>query len=421
MKSDRAMRLGSWGIWPLVALCALGAPLPACSDVGDSSAVQDGAPGSNLQGDSTLPGDDSAPPAAGGDSTGPSSETGSSSTQADAEAETSSSPGPDTGAIDTTEGAPSESGTVTSENDSSPPAEAGADAPGATVATDASPADSTVDSASEADSAAADAESSAAETGPADTGSDVQTQADAGVDAGDASAPVPCTGGTYPSNTPTGCVPCLGNRQTGADEGQCTATEQIVMSYDIVKNGMTPTSNTVAATSCYYCLVAGTCLDSVAAASAPVGIGIAHVVTHNKQGLECEDPQTATNVAAGNPADCRDALQCTLTGGGTLSDGMITGGTGECTTSTPDMASSDPNASVGNCYCGTAIGAACLTAGNPNGSCATNITTDVGSFLASNTPTDISGALTDGSQSPGGVGVEILNCGLTSNCNVCFK
>jgi hypothetical protein len=168
-------------------------------------------------------------------------------------------------------------------------------------------------------------------------------------------------------------------------------------------------------------LVAGTCLDSVAAASAPVGIGIAHVVTHNKQGLECEDPQTATNVAAGNPADCRDALQCTLTGGGTLSDGMITGGSGECSTSTPDMASSDPNASVGNCYCGTAIGAACLTVGAANGSCETNITTDVGSFLASNTPTDISGALTDGSQSPGGVGAQILNCALSENCNVCFQ
>jgi len=191
------------------------------------------------------------------------------------------------------------------------------------------------------------------------------------------------------------------------------------MSYDIVKNGMTPTSDTVAATSCYYCLVAGTCLDS-AAANSVVGIGIAHVVTHNKSNLECEDPQTADDVAATNPGDCRDALQCILTGGGTLSAGSLTGGTGECTSATPP-ASTDPNASVGNCYCGTATGANCLAAGKANGACVTNITTDVGSFLASNNPTNISGALTDGSQSPGGVSDQILNCGLTADCDVCFK
>jgi len=253
----------------------------------------------------------------------------------------------------------------------------------------------------------------------ADAGGGDATAIEAGSDASGASSPVPCTGGTYPSNTPAGCVPCLGNRQTGAEAGECTPTEQLVMSYDIVKNGMTPTSDTVAATSCYYCLVAGTCLDS-AAANSVVGIGIAHVVTHNKSNLECEDPQTADDVAATNPGDCRDALQCILTGGGTLSAGSLTGGTGECTSATPP-ASTDPNASVGNCYCGTATGANCLAAGKANGACVTNITTDVGSFLASNNPTNISGALTDGSQSPGGVSDQILNCGLTADCDVCFK
>lgn len=403
MKTDCSMRFVSLRLSCLVALCALGGLLTACTDLGDSSAIpnQDGAPG-----DSTLS-DDSAEPEAGEDSSGPSS------TQAEAGAEAGqSSSGPDTGAIDATEDAPPESGTVTPVSDSAAPAEATANSPGVTVGPEAGSADSTVDSAPEAESGPA------AESGPPEAGSDVQAQEETGVEASAASY-VPCTGGTYPSNTPTGCVPCLGNRQTGADEGQCTTTEAIVMNYDIVKNGMTPTSDTSESTSCYYCLLS-VCLDS-APANSVVGIGIAHIVTHNKQGLECEDATTATNVAAQNPADCRDALQCTLTGGGSLSDGKLTGGTGQCTTSTPGEASSDPNASVGNCYCGTAVGAACLTVGAANGSCETNITTDVGGFLASNTPTNISGALTDGSQSPGGVGDQILNCALSENCNVCFK
>jgi hypothetical protein len=228
---------------------------------------------------------------------------------------------------------------------------------------------------------------------------------------------VPCTGGAPGAYTPAGCFPCLGNRNNGV----CTSTEQVIVEYDIAKNHVSPTTNTTAAASCYYCLVAGTCLDSTTTALAPAGIGIAKVVTHNKSGLQCEDPSTATNVAALSPADCIDALTCDLTGGGTISTTGITGGHGECTSATPP-ASSDPNASVGNCYCGTASGAACLTPGNANGSCETNITTDVGSFLsAGNTPTNISGALTDGSQSPGGVGDQILNCGLTAGCNVCFE
>lgn len=228
---------------------------------------------------------------------------------------------------------------------------------------------------------------------------------------------VPCTGGGPGAYTPAGCFPCLGNRENGV----CTRTEQVVVNYDIAKNHVTPTTNTTEAVSCYYCLVAGGCLDSAAAASAPTGIGIARVATHDEQGRECEDPTTATNVAAENPADCRDALTCTLTGGGTLSLGVLTGGHGECTSPAPP-ASTDATASLGNCYRGAASGLPCLTPGfSANGACETNITTDVGSFLSSNTPGNIILDLADGSKSPGGVGIQILNCGLSNNCDVCFE
>jgi hypothetical protein len=215
---------------------------------------------------------------------------------------------------------------------------------------------------------------------------------------------VPCTGGTVGANTPAGCVPCLGSAN-----GICTATEQVVMKYDIAANGITPSSATTKAASCYYCMVAGTCLDSVAACT------VTGVTTHGKTNLECEDTGTGNDSSA-SPADCRDALSCVITGVG--ANGTVP----FCTTVDKGAASTDPNASVSNCYCGTNLGSACISPG-PNGPCVNNMITDVGSFQspAVSDPTDILSDFTTSSLSPGGVGNQILNCALTAGCNNCFN
>jgi hypothetical protein len=148
-------------------------------------------------------------------------------------------------------------------------------------------------------------------------------------------------------------------------------------------------------------MVASGCLDSLPKRS------VSGVTTQNKQDVECDDPASASSVAATSPSDCKDALSCVLTGDGT----NVT-----CTTSTPDMASTDVNASVANCYCGTHQGAACISMG-PNGPCASSEATDLGTT----DPTMAIANFTDGTQSPGAVGNQVLNCALTGNCNVCFK
>jgi hypothetical protein len=230
----------------------------------------------------------------------------------------------------------------------------------------------------------------------ADTGSDAQT-ADAGSDAeagsdAAAGAPTPCTA----PNTPAGCLPCAGNAN-----GACTPTQALVLNYDITKNGFTGTSSATEVASCYYCMVASACLDSAPKNSIP------GVRTQGRTGLECEDPLSVTNVAANNPAICRDVLSCTLT-------------SNHCSTSAPGMASTDPNASVSDCYCGTHLGASCTApapSGGPNGACKTNEETGVGST----DPTTVLANFTDGTKSPGGVGNQILNCALTAACNICFN
>jgi hypothetical protein len=188
----------------------------------------------------------------------------------------------------------------------------------------------------------------------------------------------------------------------GSENGVCTLTEAIVVDYDIATNGMTAATPTTKEASCYYCMVAGECLDSVHAGT------VTGVVTHGKSNFECEDTGTGNDSSA-SPADCRDALTCTLT-------------TDHCTTATPGMASTDPNASVSNCYCGTNLGASCISPG-PNGPCLTNEQTDIGSFLSPpvTDPTDILTDFTTSSLSPGGVGNEVLNCALTALCDICFK
>jgi len=232
--------------------------------------------------------------------------------------------------------------------------------------------------------------------------------------------PVPCTGGSAGAFTPAGCVPCLGNRNGGV----CTTTEAAVLNFDIVVNGVTAATPTTKAGSCYYCMVAGECLDSAAKSS------VNGVVTHDVTGAECGDTGSdsatqTSNDSSASASQCLDALQCVLTGGGTFSDpstgATLTGGLGECTTGTAGAASTDPNASIGNCYCGANAGAACISAG-PIGPCHTNIATDVSAYVGGATDyTDTLSDLTAQNLSPGGVGIQVLNCALTSNCNICFS
>jgi len=241
-----------------------------------------------------------------------------------------------------------------------------------------------------ADAGELDGSADGTDAGTADAGGETQA-ADANRDAS-AGAPTACTG----PNTPAGCLPCGGNAS-----GVCTLTEALVLNYDIAKNGFTTTSATTKAASCYYCMVASACLDSAPKNS------ILGIKTQGRTGLECEDPLTATNVAANDPAECRDVLGCVLT-------------SNHCSTSTPAMASTDPNASVSDCYCGTHLGSACTApapSGGPNGACKTNEEIAIGS----KDPTIVLANFTDGTKSPGGVGNEILNCALTAACDICFN
>jgi len=233
---------------------------------------------------------------------------------------------------------------------------------------------------------------------------------------------VPCTGGVAGAYTPAGCVPCLGNRNGGV----CTPTEALVVNFDILTNHVTASTPTTKAASCYLCMVAGECLDTTAGT---IGTAPNTVTAHNITGAECGDTGIdgttgVTNDSSASVTQCSDALQCVLTGGGTYSDpstgAVLTGGTGECTTGTPGAASSDPSATVGNCYCGANQGSACTSSG-PIGPCHTNEATDVSAYVGGATDyTDTLADFTAPNLSPGGVGNQVLNCALTANCNICF-
>jgi hypothetical protein len=228
--------------------------------------------------------------------------------------------------------------------------------------------------------------------------------------------PSPCTGGTIGNNTPAGCVPCL-----GSTNGICSSTEQIVINYDILKNGLsTSTTSSVAtaaaleAASCYYCLVGGACLDSVAKSSVTTtgSSGTYTVATQNKGGLECGDSANASTLNVGN---CSDDFTCVLT-------------SNHCTTVAAGII--DSNASVSNCYCGANQGAACVaTATSPIGVCAARITTDMSptdnpAGPDNANPTEVLSEFTDttiATGSPGGVGNQLLNCAKAAKCAVCFN
>jgi hypothetical protein len=380
-------------------LIALAFAMVACSDVGDSSVV--------TQQDSSVSEIETGPlEAAGGDADaatpGSERETGPVETTTSDDADSAAVAEAGGSFIDSgpPESAPSDVSAIDATFDGTGGGDAGLrDASGNDGAgnggTDADAQQVEVIDAAGTDSSAVDdgGDGPSANTGDFDSSPQDSGTQETGIDAGgnDAGAVVACTG----PNTPAGCLPCKGNAS-----GVCTPTEAIVLNYDIAKNNFNASAPTTAAASCYYCLVAKACLDSAAKHS------VAGVTTQGKSGLECEDPLSATNVAANNAAQCRDTLACTLI-------------SNHCSTPTAGD-TMDPNDSVSNCYCGSHLGAACTQAppsGGPNGVCKANQETDLGVT----DPTTILANFVDGSKSPGAVGNEILNCALTASCGTCFQ
>ena len=219
---------------------------------------------------------------------------------------------------------------------------------------------------------------------------------------------VPCTGFSGGANTPPGCVTC-----PASPNGVCTATEQVIIDHDILKNGQS--HGAPKTTSCYSCLVLNACLDSSGAAF-PAGNGSGTPVTNS----ECGDPNGAglnppfdnRNASTSNPANCLSALACALTSNGANPPT-------ECSLS-------QVPASVSNCYCGAATGSSCLSSpAAPIGVCASIVDTDIGLT----DPTSVLANFVDRAFSPGGVGLAILDCGLSArapppaaaNCPTCFN
>jgi stigma-specific protein Stig1 len=223
--------------------------------------------------------------------------------------------------------------------------------------------------------------------------------------------PVACTGFTAGANTPAGCVTC-----PASPNGVCTATEQVIIAHDILKNAQL--AGAPKTTSCYSCLVINACLDSSAAAF-PAGNGSGIAVTNS----ECGDPSGAgdnppfnnvnvSGASAAATAACIDALSCALTSNNTSP-------ASECS-----LSQAPP--SVSNCYCGADTGSTCLSSpAAAIGVCASKIAADIGTT----DPTTVLSHFTDTTFSGGGVGLAILNCGLTApatppaaaKCPTCFN
>jgi hypothetical protein len=391
----------------MLVLCV--AHLAACSDVGDSSAVaNDDGPGLATVDATTVDetSDDASPTNAGD---GPAStaqmdalEGGGSTVEtaaanADDVVVPESSSASASNTVDATlmgSDVPEASGVDSTTHDAGGGSTVEETGVADTSASDGGALDVETIEASVSDSSTVDSphQESGADTGVEDAGGEDSSvvdasHEDAGSDDGSASPATPCT--TAPcAASGANSLQCKGNTS-----GLCTATEALVLAYDIAQSQTAVNKKT----SCYYCMVAFGCLDSSARGS------ISGVTTLGGSNLECEDTG-AGNVASTNPGECRDALSCSL-----VSD--------HCTTSLAGNASNDPMAAVSNCYCGTALGTACQTAGMPNGACLTNEQTDLGST----DPTTILTNYVDPTLSPGGVGNAILNCALANACNPCFR
>ncbi len=233
-------------------------------------------------------------------------------------------------------------------------------------------------------------------------------------------APV-CQAGVCIAQPPTACTvaPCAASgpnsvRCQASTNGVCTPTEAVIVAHDILKNGQGPGVNTNG--SCYTCLIANACLDGSGAGPAPAGNGSGLAVTNSEcgdpNGVGLNPPFDNPNASTSNPANCLSALTCALTSNSANP-------ASECSLS-------QLPASVSNCYCGANTGSLCLSSpASAIGVCASTIDTDIGST----DPTTVLSHFTDPTFSPGGVGLAILNCGLTApatppaaaKCPTCFN
>ncbi|MGA7122265.1 MAG: hypothetical protein WBY94_19335, partial [Polyangiaceae bacterium] len=243
------------------------------------------------------------------------------------------------------------------------------------------------------------------DSGASDSGEDTGTP-DAGNDAGrDSGSDTGASTDSGGSPTPCTTAPCAASGANSVHcaasaNGVCTATEALIVSYDIAYNGQGPGENLT--TSCYTCMVVNACIDgSGASGPGPTGNGSGDVTNS-----ECGDPNGPgvnfpfdnANVSGASMAAtqrCLDALNCALNSNG----------------SSPNCTKSEVPHSVSNCYCGANTGSNCLTSpASPIGVCASNIATDLGTT----DPTTVEGKFTDTTYSAGGVGLAILNCALTA-------
>jgi hypothetical protein len=247
-------------------------------------------------------------------------------------------------------------------------------------------------------------------TPPVDAGVDtgIDTGVDTGIDTGTVAQVVPCT-----TIGQTNCVTC-----PGSTNGLCTATEALIVEYDIKQNAQP--AGAPLPTSCYECLITNACIDADGTTNG-LGLPVTNAECGDPNGANSNPPFDSLNGSAANVAHCFDALTCALTGGGTDS---VSGAVGsETPGAVPHCTTALSPFTVGNCFCGANKGSACITsAAAPIGVCASNEFTDLGTT----DPIFATGHFADPTN-PGGVANAILNCavtalnGGTAACGSCFK
>jgi hypothetical protein len=215
-------------------------------------------------------------------------------------------------------------------------------------------------------------------TPPPDTGTPDTGTPDTGTpDTGTPDTGTPDTGkpdtGTPPSVFDLHCQPNNGGKG-------CTATEALLLGKDTNTDGTPKGGNT--AFGCYDCLVGAGCLDD-----ALFGSDVDH---------ECGDTDPAgitQPTLSGNPATqvCLQVLTCVLGG--------------NCATTL----------GAGTCYCGTAVGSACNTAGLPNGACRAQ--EEDGTDTT--TPATVNNRFTNTTYAAG-MANTILSCAASNTCTQCF-
>jgi hypothetical protein len=154
--------------------------------------------------------------------------------------------------------------------------------------------------------------------------------------AGDAGAiPTPCTSVPCTASGPNS-VECDGNTGMNAPAGVCTPTEVRLVDRDVKNGNLTPAGQlkpyapATKTGSCYECMVFNDCIDDD---------------VNGDSGNECADVKVATLDTEPGPQECLDTLDCIQSS--------------VCDTANPPE----------SCFCGTASGASCLTAGAANGPC----------------------------------------------------